>query len=383
MNKRYVLSAVVILIMFAVLLFFQIKQSQPVNHTWTAKKQREYASKLKAENLIPQAISAYLVYLDMGHPNPKTEANIYYLLGKMAESQGQYENALSYFYKVELIDPGTALKQELGKHLVACLEKMGRGLDAQYTMDRRTSVDSDQKKEGKIIARIGKEKFTNIQLNEELQKLPSWIQKEYSSPEKRAQFLKDYLAMQLLWRKAQRLGLDKDPQLRQKLDDIKKELAVQKLLETELQEKIDITPDQVKLYYQAHMDKFVEPVRIKIAFLAADSVSKLDRNSNQFREITSWIKADNKLIPGIGEAKDLVTLALGADPQTIVGPEKAGNKYYLIKVLEKEPQKQLSFESVQDRCAHDYGLERQKIVYQGLVEEALRIEDVEIYDENI
>lgn len=378
MNRRYIFSSIVVILMFCTLLYIQMKKPAQIS-TWASDKQREYANKLKAEGLNKEAIIEYEKYLNTSTVDPQTQANIYYTIGKMAEELGEYENALAHFYKVELIYPEIDFRQELDEHIVQCLEKMGRGIDAQYALEKRTALEPTEEIGGKVIARIGKEQITDTQLNKELQKLPEWMQEEYKKPEKKIEFLKQYIATELLYRKAKRLGYEKDTDIRQKLADITKELMVQKLLGKELEEKIKISPDQIELYYKANKDKYVEPAKVKISYITAENEDKLNE-TQEFKELPDWIEEGDKHIPEIGESKGLVEMAFKTEPQNTTEPIKVGEKYYKIKVLEKMPKRELPFEEVKDRVSYEYQLERQKIVFQELLEETLKAEDVEIYE---
>lgn len=378
MNKTLLL---IIIILLGTVIFLQVKKPSGTAVAWAPDKQREYANKLKAEGLNKEAIAEYEKYLGAFQSDPETQANIYYTIGKISEEIGEYEKALAYFYKVELIFPETKIKQELGEHIIACLEKTGRGLDAQRALENRTALEPQKEEGGKVIARIGKEQITDTQLNKELEKLPEWMKEEYKKPEKKMEFLKQYIAMELLTRKAKRLGYDKDPDIRLKLDDVLKELMIQKLLEKELTEKIKITPDQIELYYKANKNKYSEPAKVKISYISAESEEKL-KEAQEFKEIKDWIEEGNEYVPEIGESNELVTLAFKTEPQNTAGPVKIGDKFYAIKVLEKTPKKELTFPEVKDRVSYDYQLERQKVIYQGLLEETLKAEDVEIYESN-
>jgi hypothetical protein len=379
MNKRYIFSSIAVVIMFGVLVYLHFKPSIQL-YEWTPEMQREYANKLKAENLNQEAVEEYEKYISMAKISSETKANIYYTIGKIQEDAGNYEKALAYFYKVELIYPVTALKQELGEHIIACLEKMGRGLDAQYALDKRTKVETQAQGENKIVARIGKENITEVQINSELNKLPQWMQEEYRKPDKKNEFIKQYVAMELLFRKAKRLGIDKNPELRQKLENVKKEFIVQELLMEEMSDKIKITPDQVELYYKANKGRYIEPAKVRIAYVSADKEDALKESDGNFKEIPNWIQEDSNYINDIGESKELIDLALTKETNDTVGPIKVKDRYFLIKVIEKKGKKELSFEEVKDKVSYDYQSEKQKIVFQGLLDDALKAEDIEIYE---
>jgi len=379
MNKKYIFSSVAVLIMFSILIYMHLKLPLKL-YEWTPEKQREYANKLKAEKLNEEAIKEYEKYISMSQANPETKANIYYTIGKIEEESGNYEKALAYFYKAELIYPETSLKQELGEHIVTSLEKMGRGIDAQYALDKRTKIEPQIQDSGKIVARIGKENITEGEINTELNKLPQWMQDEYKKKEKRNEFIKQYVAMELLFRKAKRLGLDKSPELRQKIENVKKELIIQELLTKEMEDKIKVSDDQIELYYKANKAKYGEPAKIKIAYMSSDKEEELKKMEPDFKDIADWIEEDNHYIPEIGESKELVSLAMDTEINNTAGPIKVKDRYFLIKVVDKKPRKELSFEEVKDRVSYDYRAEKQKIIFQELLDNTLKAEDVEIYE---
>lgn len=382
MNKKYVFSSVAVILMFGVIIYLQLRKPRQ-EVFWTPEKQREYANKLKAEGLDKEAVIEYEKYLGMQDVDRKTQANIYYTLGKTEEERGEYEKALAFFYKVELIYPETDIKQELGEHIVSCLEKMGRGLDAQYSLERRAVLEPKEQKEGKegtVLARIGEEKITSVELNKGLEKLPELMQEEYKKPEKRNEFLKQYIAMELLFRKAGRLGYDKDPELRQKVEDIKREIMVQELLKKEMADKIKITDDQVELYYKANKEKYIDKAKVRMAYLSAENENALKNLKEEYKEIKEWVEKGETYIPDIGESRELVELAFKTELQKTAGPVKVGDKFYIIKVLDKKADREPSFSEIKDMVSSDYQSERQKIVFQELLEETLKAEDVEIYE---
>lgn len=382
MNKKYVFSSVAVILMFGVIIYLQLRKPRQ-EVFWTPEKQREYANKLKAEGLDKEAVIEYEKYLGMQDVDRKTQANIYYTLGKTEEDRGEYEKALAFFYKVELIYPETDIKQELGEHIVSCLEKMGRGLDAQYSLERRAVLEPKEQKEGKegtVLARIGEEKITSVELNKGLEKLPELMQEEYKKPEKRNEFLKQYIAMELLFRKAGRLGYDKDPELRQKVEDIKREIMVQELLKKEMADKIKITDDQVELYYKANKEKYIDKAKVRMAYLSAENENALKNLKEEYKEIKEWVEKGETYIPDIGESRELVELAFKTELQKTAGPVKVGDKFYIIKVLDKKADREPSFSEIKDMVSSDYQSERQKIVFQELLEETLKAEDVEIYE---
>jgi len=286
MTKRYIFSSVTVLLMFGTLLFFQVKN--PITKSrdqWTSDKQREYANLLKSKGLNSEAVAAYEKYLSMENIPAETQANIYYIIGKIAEESGEYEKALAYYYKIDIAAPNSNLKQEIGSRIVSCLERTGRGIDAQNALDARTSLDKKEKPEGKLVARIGKDMITDTEINNSLQGLPKSLQEEYSRPEKRNELVRQYLATEILWRKAKRLGYEKDSEIRRSVDEISKQLIVQKLVDNEMNEKLQATPDQLDLYFRANKDKYSTPEKKDVSFDEVKDKVTRDYSQEQMKVI--------------------------------------------------------------------------------------------------
>ena len=66
------------------------------------------------------------------------------------------------------------------------------------------------------------------------------------------------MLQELLYDSAKRKGLDQDQDVIEGAFRAKKGLMAEKLLQQELQGKVNIEPQDVELYYLAHKDKYVE-----------------------------------------------------------------------------------------------------------------------------
>ncbi|MFH1415493.1 MAG: peptidylprolyl isomerase [Elusimicrobiota bacterium] len=263
---------------------------------WTIPKMREYASKLKADGLTVQAMRAFEEYLDKSNADAKTRCNIYYSLGEMFLHSDRYEDALSYFYKAEISDPGTELKKDIGTYIVTCLEKMGKSLDAEYQLESRAALQGEKKYKkgaGEVVARIGSRDITMGEINEEIEKLPAWMREEYTKNEsKKLEFLQQYVSSELLYGKGSKLGYARDPQVRDEVESFSRQLVVQKVIENEVTGKINIDPDDVKNYYEANKVKYKdESGKIKSFEDAKYSVT-LDYRMEKSQKLAQDLLAD-------------------------------------------------------------------------------------------
>ncbi len=261
-------SMAVILSLISIVFLVKINQSvgqsnaliQTNKKNWSASKMREYANRLKADGLTEQARLAYEDYLQHSGSDIHTRANIYYSIGEMLFQSKRYEDALSYFYKAETAYPEFELKSEIGTYIVSCLENMGKDLDAQYQLESRSALGGEEIQatySGDIVARIGKRDIRMGEINAALEKLPPWIADEYKQDESRKlEFVQNYVSSELLYEKGRKLGLHKSTEMRQQMADIQKGLVTQKLLLQEITDKVNLDPEDIRNYYEAHKDNY-------------------------------------------------------------------------------------------------------------------------------
>ena len=74
----------------------------------------------------------------------------------------------------------------------------------------------------------------------------------------KVQFLRQYILTELLYDSAKRKGIEKNSEVIEATFQAKKGIMVRKYLQDEIQSKVNITAEDVELYYKAHKDKYVE-----------------------------------------------------------------------------------------------------------------------------
>jgi hypothetical protein len=231
----------------------------------SAEKKREFANVLYNQQLPLQAVKEYEEYLRNYDLDPHEEANISYQIANIYFDRiNDYENALAYYLRIKYLYPESNLQQEVGRKIVACLERLQRSTEAQQAIEQTSALDESQKPEsrpGDVVARIGDRKITTGDMQYELNKLPPYMQSQLQTSESKIEFLKQYIAQELLYDSAKRKGLDKDKEVLEGAFEAKKSLMAQKLLEDEIQKEVNLdkyTNADVELYYKANKEKYAE-----------------------------------------------------------------------------------------------------------------------------
>ncbi len=244
------------------LLVFWAGCNQSNKPSIAAEKVREYAGDLINRGLYLQAIRQYEDYVRDYRPNATETANIYYQIGNLYfDRVKDYQSAMAYYLKIKHFYPESSVLSEVNKKIVACLERLDRSADAQQALGETVALDPTQvpkKRPGAIVARIGNREITQGDLNFEIDQLPPSVRDQFRSKDKKLEFLREYVATELLYDTAKRAGLDNDPQVVEGAFQAKKMLMVRRLLQDKVADRININDGDLELYYQAHKSEYAE-----------------------------------------------------------------------------------------------------------------------------
>jgi len=371
---------------------------------WTHENQRSLAGKLKSAGLTQEAIETYEDYIKTAPLDNKQLANLSYTIGKMYMEEGKYEKALSWFYRVEITDPLTDLKTELGPKIINCLERTGKYNAAEYALNKRTSnLDEKKDKTGRIAAIIGEEKIYVEEVNAAFDAMPDWMKKQISTKAGKAEYLKKYVADELFYRKGLKLEYDKDPELRKRLVRAEKELIVNSVLEQEVKDKIKIEDNDIKNFFDANKNKYVEKEAVQVSLIKAgmkqiaekileeikqgktfetlaEEVSLDKETAGNKGRFKNWVRRGEDDL-GIGNAEVVSKALFSAEKGEVTAPIEAGEYYYLFRVEEKRPEKVPPFEDRKEQVQNDYFMEKLQVHYQNLLEQILENSEVKLFPE--
>ncbi len=225
-------------------------------------KIREYASALYNRELYEQAVIQYNYYLDNYTLDDEEASLINYTIGNIYfERMHDYESALTSFLKIKHLYPESELLDEVNKKMIECLERLQRSADAQQVLEEATLLDPSQaqtSKPGAVIAKIGKRTITTGDLDHEISLLPPYQQAQLNDKSKKVEFLKKFIASELLYNTARRKGLEKDKEVIEAAFRAKRGFMVDKLLAEEISKEMDINESDVELYYKANREQYGE-----------------------------------------------------------------------------------------------------------------------------
>lgn len=226
------------------------------------EKIREYANALYNRELYDQAVREYQRYLDLYDVDEQQSANINFVIGNIYfDRLNDYENAMAYYLKVKHVYPESDVLPQVDKRIVACLERLQRTADAKQALDEATALEPEsvvQSQPGTVIAKIGDREITSGDLKYAIGQLPEYLQSQFEDKQGKINFLQQYVATELFYDAAKRKELDQDKDVIEGAFQAKKSLMVQKYLEEEIASQIQISSDDVELYYKANQENYAE-----------------------------------------------------------------------------------------------------------------------------
>ena len=87
----------------------------------------------------------------------------------------------------------------------------------------------------------------------------------YQSKERRRELLEEMIDVELLAAEARRLGIDKEPETEDAVRGILRDALLAQAREGRARARGDHRASEVRAYYDAHLDKFSEPERRRVA----------------------------------------------------------------------------------------------------------------------
>jgi peptidyl-prolyl cis-trans isomerase C len=276
---------------------------------------------------------------------------------------------------------------------------------------RATKASTD----GPIVARVGSETISSAEFKDKIAGQASMARGRFSSLEKKKEFLDGMIRYQLMVNEAERLGLDKNPEVQEA-----KEHAMANEL---IHQKFDRDPalkqvpePEMRAYYDAHKDDYVKPERVRLEIilfkgkegdraindeakrLLADLKQKEATGNGGAFATLARVRSDDDATKPRGGDTDFKTqeeLAKAYGPavaQAAVGLKgvndtsdvvRGPNGWYLVKLMGRQNAMNRTFEQVEPMLEGRLWHERRTTLMENWIKELRAKTDVVVYDDEL
>ncbi len=380
---------------------------------WTAQQQLDHANMLLAKGLKEQGAEALEQYLEQSGVGGSRRAGLAYQIGTLYMELGRYDQALGWLYQVEQADPKTELKDDVGRKIVACLERSELTAQARYELASRTQASSSEASASAssesgsvVIARIGEDKVTMADLDKALAQVPEGMRREFETPEGKLNFAKEYVSREILFRKGQRLGYDRDPKYREAVQLLAKQLVIERVVGEELKRSVRVDPGDVRRYYEANKERYKTPAQLRMSVIrvtdrsTAETAAKRLADGESFAAVASAVStheptkarggeidgavSDGGEVAGVVQPRPLWDAVHRAGMPGTTEPVEAGGAWWIVRVEEVvEPESVPLFEAIRSRVEGQYRFEKEGQAVQEMLRRVLQEQTVEFYGDRL
>ncbi len=163
----------------------------------------------------------------------------------------------------------------------------------------RQSVRNSPPQAQDALATVGDRIITLSEFQEKLDNIPPKYRENVTTKEQKERFLERLVQIALFSIEARTQNIDKEERVQSRIKDAVDSILWREYVKREIKDKITVTDEEVKEYYDTHLDEFKHPEKVK----AGHILIKVARNASP----EDWAEAENK-------AKDLkAQLDSGAD----------------------------------------------------------------------
>jgi len=380
----------------------------------SAEQVKDLASKLAQRNLYPQAAAAWQDYLATARLGDAERARVHFQIGVLLQKAGLYGQAVEHFYRSEAAAKVGELGPQINDHVKECFENLGEFSAMRYELMDRTSMTPSQAAGGKVVAEIGAEKITESQLDalieenienqlaamkafmtpEQFNEQKKRALEQSRNPQAKQEFLQGWLAQEILYRQALREELSDKPEVKRLVHELMRGALSQQLMNEQLASRIHITDSDVQTYYTANKDQYVEPDRAKIRHIRVADQERANallngiKKGEDFAELAKQSSEDESTkanggliqgdvvkgpsVAGVGDSNEINDAIFAANPPTVLDkPFKTDKGWEVIKVEEKHPQRQMSFDEVRQQVTMQLLRQKREDVQREYIREMM------------
>ena len=242
------------------------------------------------------------------------------------------------------------------------------------------------KKEGKVLARVNDEVLTLKEFKQQFEKIKPPRHRRGFRPEMREEIVEHWIETELLFQEARRRGTDRMPDLLEKLEDIKKQMATQTLIQEEMN-KVEVSDEEAAEYFKQHQSRFQTPEMAKVKHILvkaeeeAKEVQKRLNEGEEFEKLAREASIDARTKKRGGDLGSIdrrrcrrrfglsfAEAAFSLKKGEISQPIKSRRGYHLIKLEEKIEVKEQTFDEVREQVKRMALREKKMKARQSFIE---------------
>jgi len=231
----------------------------------------------------------------------------------------------------------------------------------------------------KILASVGNKFITLNDFKDKLFKLPAYYQGMAEKNKKN--LFDDMIVESLFLEDALRKGVDKDKEVQEILREARKKVIIAKFVKTEVDDKIKISEDRMKKYYEEHKDEFKKPAMWRASHILVTNEANAKEilaalsSGKDFRELAKEKSIDATALRGgdVGYFRkgqvvpEFENACFELKPGQVSPIIRTQFGYHIIKLTDNKPEARQSYEEAKSSIENEIKVKERSELFDRLV----------------
>ncbi|MCX5686713.1 MAG: peptidylprolyl isomerase, partial [Candidatus Omnitrophica bacterium] len=109
----------------------------------------------------------------------------------------------------------------------------------------------------RVLAKVSNKFITVKDFKARIAKIPPYYRNIVEKDKKR--YLDEVIMQMLCYEEAVRKGIDRDSEIREVINEARKKILIAKLIKDEVEDKVSVSEDEIRNFFEAHRDEFKTP----------------------------------------------------------------------------------------------------------------------------
>ena len=270
---------------------------------------------------------------------------------------------------------------------------------------------AEDNEEKEIIAKVGDQTITLSDLEQIIGYLSDNRQAMIEqNPQVKESILRQYVQSIVISQQAKKEGFDKKPEVSQKLNFYSDSLLSNLYLEKQIGDKVTVTEEEIKAYYDEHRNEFTTPEMVKArhilvkvdpsaseeekkqAYQKAEDILKQVQDGKDFAELATELSDDSHTQSKGGDlgffsrgkiVKPFEDVAFAMKPGETSGIVETQFGYHIIRVEDRKEETLHSYDSMKERIQQRLLQQKKSTYVNDFIDKAMQDAKAELYPEKI
>lgn len=242
-----------------------------------------------------------------------------------------------------------------------------------------------------VIAHVNKDVVTEADFLREVSRIPEWAQSQFSTDDGKSKFLDELIKKELIYQHAKKMRLDKSEDYIEKVREFEKITLVALSLKKEVDDKVKVSEEEVRAFYDENKDKFTVGTQIKASHILvkteeeAQKVRERIQKGEKFEAVAKEVSIDKGSAEKGGDlgyfgrgrmVPEFERAALSLKTGEISEPVKTRFGYHIIKQTDVKMGDPASYEQSKEAIQRELINQKRKKYFDELIDKLKAESDI-------